>query len=298
MRTKKQKQILAALVFLFFAGIVIAAPEGPTTLAVGNSSTRTPQSADTLDAYAGNVSTLNIFGKTVTQTWQAYAGNISGTVSLEDSEGYVVYDWELASPEGEIYATYMSSVDWSAANVQCWNWTHGTAGTPPSDNDYLQLEELEGYDINILPNTYLGSGVDLGLAADDVDGVNETFNYTPSPEGTKWYSHSSFYVGTQLINGSCSDRKLERENACGTHSGGMGPCPVLKTYNGTRHEVFEEVLLYANESGDGGIIYTAIIKDDVTGYNNKTWDFQMLVGEDGHDGDTTTTTYYFYVELE
>jgi hypothetical protein len=68
---------------------------------------------------------------------------------------------------------------------------------------------------------------------------------------------------------------------------------------------YQEVLLTVNNSKT--IIYTTIIENrrgdnntDVMGFNNRTNDFQILVGDDGHDGpgQDSPTEYYFYVELE
>ncbi|MGV8085989.1 MAG: hypothetical protein ACP5N1_00005, partial [Candidatus Woesearchaeota archaeon] len=72
-------------------------------------------------------------------------------------------------------------------------------------------------------------------------------------------------------------------------------CRAVNLYNstGASSEDFQEVLLH-----DGAaVIYTAIIKQDSLGFDDRTHDFQMLVGENGHLGDSTSTPYYFYVEL-
>ena len=61
---------------------------------------------------------------------------------------------------------------------------------------------------------------------------------------------------------------------------------------------FNETLLYSISEAD--LIYTALItRGGADGFksNNDNYDFQMLVAEDGHQGDTSTTNYYFYVEL-
>ncbi len=59
---------------------------------------------------------------------------------------------------------------------------------------------------------------------------------------------------------------------------------------------FDEVLLY---DGSANIIYTTKIENDVIGYTNRsgqTYDFQMLVAENGSPS-VFQTDYYFYVEL-
>ncbi|MDD5086777.1 MAG: hypothetical protein PHV16_03400 [Candidatus Nanoarchaeia archaeon] len=59
---------------------------------------------------------------------------------------------------------------------------------------------------------------------------------------------------------------------------------------------FEEVLLY-----DGtNFIYAAIIENDHDAYmnSNEPYDFQMIVAEDGRETWSSSTPYYFYVELD
>ncbi|MBN1543973.1 hypothetical protein JW898_00760 [Candidatus Woesearchaeota archaeon] len=215
-------------------------------------SRRTAVTSPTLDAVAGNVTQLTVAGNTVTQTWQGYYGNVTGTVTLDDANNNTMYDWSLASPEGEIYAS-QATVTWTSGNVKCYDLELSDAVY----SNHVTLAELE---------------TSLGLAAADVDGVDETF-----PEGA---GYDNFYVGEFLINSA--------------------ECPTTQTYNGSEVKdanSFQEVLLYDNTSNQ--IVYTAIIEEtEPVGFNDLYWDFQMLVGEDGHNGDTATTPYYFYVELE
>ena len=212
-----------------------------------------------IQAEAGNVTELTITSKSQTQTWQGYYGNISGTITLDDASNWTMYDWALSEPQGEIYASNGSSVTWSY--IRCVNY---------SNNGTIQYAE------NI---TRIESW--LGLAADDVDGIDETFNETGNLDGAT--AHPTVYVGTYTIS--------------------SGTCPAADTYqNDTTAGIqFAEILLTDNVS----IIFTTIIENDdvgvdteVQGFDNQTHDFQMLVGDDGHDGDTAITNYYFFVELE
>lgn len=249
----KKRILLLALAILLVVQVSVALPEGPLNLTVLNSSRRTPASAADVSAYAGNVSQLNLDGDTVTQTWQGYYGNISGTITLDDHLNKTLYDWALASPEGEVYAA-TATIDFSQGNIKCFNYSSSVPA------EYMSLDELES---------------SLGLASTDVDGVNETFKNETT--------HTSFYAGLNFIDGSVAE----------------DACPTVKLYNSTEGStagLFEEVLLYDLTSHIP--IYASIIEEDQIGFSNQSIDFQMIVGEDGHNGDSTATTYYFYLELE
>ena len=204
-------------------------------------------------AEAGNVTKLTITSLTQTQAWQGYYGEISGTITLDDAHNYTMYDWALADPEGEIYASNGSSVTWSS--IMCVNYSNDI-----SSDFALNLTTLEDM---------------FGMAESDVDGIDETFNESGHlSDGTT--DHPVVYVGTHTI--------------------AAGTCPATDLYeNDSSSGInFTEILLTDNSS----IIFTSIIEVNRMGYNSSTWDFQMLVGEDGHDGDDTVTPYYFFVELE
>ena len=236
-----------------YAQIIPTEPEGPTTLNVETTSRRTPAGAATIQALAGNVTQLSIVGNTVTQTWQAYYGNVTGTITLDDANNNTIYNWDLASPEGEIYASE-SPIDFTYENIGCYDFNMSDVG----QSDFNTLAEYEAL---------------LGLKADDADGIDETFR-----EGT---GYDSFYVGSRYIDNTSVI------------------CPTTQMYSQNEQQDqsrFQELLLYDNSSDK--LVYTAIIEQDVIGFDNQYWDFEMIVGENGHDGDTTTTTYYFYVELE
>jgi hypothetical protein len=153
LRVKSFLALVMILVFVSFAFAVV--PFGVENTNVESSSKSTPDDPVGVPAQAGNVTELNIFGYSVTQTWQGYFGNVSGTIQLADSIDNIMYNWSVADPEGEIYATRQSSVSWE--KVGCFNW---------SEN-----------------GSWLES--DFNIVSDDVDGVDETFDS---------YSHPVFYT--------------------------------------------------------------------------------------------------------
>lgn len=109
-------------------------------------------------------------------------------------------------------------------------------------------------------DTYLGS---LGKA----DAVNNTFSNSTT--------HDGFFVGTEEITAnSCSAVNLK--NSTGYSSD------------------WQEVLL---STANGERVYTALLSSNNEGFNGSSYDFQMIVGENGHSGDVATTPYYFWIEL-
>jgi len=107
----------------------------------------------------------------------------------------------------------------------------------------------------------------IGQATDDADSVRNTFNKK---------SHPNFYVGlTQISADSCNSTNIYDNN-------------------GVQTTKFYEILLTDDASN---MVYTAVLEKNEVGFDSNNYDFEMIVGEDGHGGDVSTSAYYFYVEL-
>jgi hypothetical protein len=117
--------------------------------------------------------------------------------------------------------------------------------------------------------------------------VNEenAINHTTNPDdnisatfSTK--NHTSFYIGTtEITSNSCYSIHTNVNDQAQTSS-------------------FEEIILYdGTNTTNGDLVFTTKLEQDVVGYNSKTYDFQMIVPEIGLETWTSSTGYYFYVEL-
>jgi len=107
----------------------------------------------------------------------------------------------------------------------------------------------------------------FNINSSDTDGIDETFALN---------NHAGFTTaGTSFGSGECSNTQL---------------------LNNTGGAAFDEVMIKAVTENIP--VYVAILSDDTPGFDGETHDFEMMVPEDGHDGDTTPTTYYFYAELD
>jgi len=103
------------------------------------------------------------------------------------------------------------------------------------------------------------------------DNITATFNTTENA------THVEFFVATVNITNSS--------------------CPTLNTYvnNVTQDSNFEEVVLW--EVTGGNIIYATILETNQQGFDSASYDFQMIVPENGAPGWSGATAYYLYVEL-
>jgi hypothetical protein len=114
-------------------------------------------------------------------------------------------------------------------------------------------------------------------------GTEETaMNHTNNPDDNisatfNSQDHDSFWVGTVTIQ---SDS-----------------CYSIHTYVNSSQQSsdFEEVLLW--DSVNSAMVYTALLEEDAYGFDNNTYDFQMIVPERGYAAWDSSTAYYFYVEL-
>ncbi len=254
--------ILVVLTFGLFLYTTSAVEPNGATLEDPLRTERAPSgTAGNNSAMAGNITEISVFGYSTTTAWQGYLGNVSGAIRLADASGDVLYNWTLTSPSGEVYASVNSTITWS--NIQCLNFTAvGNFSTAGETAGSINL-----YGINL---TRLES--DFGISDNDADGVNETFSEANS--------HAEFYTANQLFS--------------------AGECLSTDVYDNTGAGVdgnFEEVLLY--EPTTASVVFTSLLEDNQNGFDAKSYDFEMLVLEDGHDAQaSSTTTYYFFVELE
>lgn len=106
----------------------------------------------------------------------------------------------------------------------------------------------------------------FNIDSGDTDGVDETFTSN---------DHAEFQTdGVSFEANQCNNTKLFGSGGAAT---------------------YDEILLI---DGSNRTVYASILSDDTTGFDDVTHDFEMMVPEDGHSGNTQPTTYYFYVELE
>ncbi|MBW2990752.1 hypothetical protein KY348_03540 [Candidatus Woesearchaeota archaeon] len=116
--TKKVSIIFLLILILTFAffvnkSLVLAAPQG-ATITSNQTETASVRTADSHTAAGGSFTTLLLNVTSQTSKWKAYVGNISGKMTLDNSNNFTIYDWTLTTVQGEVYVSRNDSVNFSS----------------------------------------------------------------------------------------------------------------------------------------------------------------------------------------
>jgi len=152
---------LASILSLLLFRIIDAQPSG-VDITYNVTETKSPAPADYINTSGGTFTTLILSAETQNLRWKAYAGNVTGVLTLDDSGNYSIFQWTLTTITGEVYATRNNSVTWSG--IRCAN-----------ESDIIAEE------------------IALNHTTSHSDSINSTFSYK---------IHRSFYVGNVQINQS------------------------------------------------------------------------------------------------
>src|SRR3989338_10660551 len=121
-KVKMLSLVVIVIAVALFRIIALAQPEGPESMQRGASERKPDYDPVVVQAQAGNVTALTINATRITERWQGYYGNITGTITLDDAQNNSLYQWQIASPQGEIYAVNHSTTP-TWADVICFNFS-------------------------------------------------------------------------------------------------------------------------------------------------------------------------------
>jgi hypothetical protein len=202
------------------------------------------------------VSSRGAFGNTSLASTDVQAGNIT---ELNVSGASITTHW--AGFYGEI--TGGLTLANSAGNV-FYNWT--SLNYPVSGKVFASTSNAVDWNaIACIDMTGIASlETALGIDPADGDRINQTFTSS---------AHPGFTVGGTALSGC---------NSTNAH-----------TNTGLEATTFYQILL-ADNDGAGDAIFTTLINDSTTGFDNAAHDFELLVGESDGAG---TTEIFFYIEL-
>jgi hypothetical protein len=271
MKAKTTTLLLAVLMLLAAAVSVSAqslAPSAPSSVTYVTNSTNANLQGTAQSHVRGYIHYVNIDESSPTQKWKAYVGNVSGEFALQDASGNAIYDWTIATITGELYATKEAPSGGSgrfAGGVPTWT------AVQCANSTILYDEESQ-----------------INHTVTDEDSMRNTFR------NSNYFNLTTFYAGETQVTDS---------SVIGSEAGGCFGA-YMNTNNADQYTDWQEVVLtdgtYEDEGSgdlDYDVIYAALLENNVNGFNNVPYDFQILLPESGLDGAQTPLTYYFYVEL-
>ena len=228
--------LLALLLASLMAYGAVPEPSAPSDMDISSNESPAPSVGPLINISGGTISRISFNTTTQNYRWKGFVGNISGRLVLGDAQSRALYDWDINTLTGEVYATRKSSLpDWES--ISC------------AQGQTISAEQRS-----------------LNISTNSTDSINRTFSKL---------THDTFYVGTKEIE----------ENTCQS---------TALNVNGTsQSQYFQEVLL---EDGSW-LVYTSLLENSTYGFDNNSYDFQMIVAENALQGSQPNEAYYFYVEL-
>ncbi len=162
-----QKTIIAGLLAIFsvlLIGGALAAPSGATVASTLNSSW-SGQSAESMAAYGGNVSQMNVSTYQQTASWVGFWGNVTGGLTLRDAGGNSFYSWTVSSlTDSIVYACNETTITWSTIakfnNSQAEDF-YSDGGNDDWNDTFTLFENFTGISFNVTDANYtttLGTG--------------------------------------------------------------------------------------------------------------------------------------------
>ncbi len=301
METNNFSQLLSLLLVfsLLAVGMVFAAissePSKPTSITELGNVTNSYPNATALNGTRGYIYELIINESQPTQKWVAYVGNVIGKYALQDPNANAVYDWNIITVTGELYATkegpFVTGACEQGIGGSCTGGLNPFAGGIP-----------------YWPNLTCANNVSSVFGSAMITREEKMFNHTASDEDS--YSNTfkstgftlpTFYAGETRVSdsgymwngsaGNCYGVNLMRNNTKFASDTGKNWTEVILT-DGTFQYVDSTL---ADQNYD--LIYGVLLENDSFGYNGTKYDFQVLLPQSGLSGTQSNVAYYFYIEL-
>lgn len=154
------KPMLIVVILMAAVFSVLADPSG-TTISNNSTDPGATITPDNRTDPGGTITTMQLDATQQNQQWKAYIGNMTGTLTLDDSNSQTIFSWDLpaSSITGEVYASRTNSISWG--DVNC------------SEQSIIDTEHTA-----------------LGISSGAVDSINATFNET---------THNAIITGGRTI---------------------------------------------------------------------------------------------------
>lgn len=169
----------------------------------------------------------------------------------------------------------------------------------------LTLDDAAGYTIFDWGVTNVGGVIFATTSSNSVDwdNINCTWGITGDNTNRSVEEYQNIVMNHTSVNDNITATFAQRDHSefyVHQKTFNEDTCYSIHTYvNDTPQSTdFEEVLLYdGTNTTNGALVYAAILEQDVQGFDEDIYDFQMIVAENGGQGFDSATPYYFYAEL-
>lgn len=132
--------VILAMIIFTNKTFVLAAPQG-AAITFNNTENATTRPADSHTAAGGSFTTLLLNVTSQTSKWKAYLGNVTGKLTLDNSNNKTIYDWALTIVQGEVYVSRNNSITFSS--LACAN-----RGNITSEDTYMNINSSSDDSIN------------------------------------------------------------------------------------------------------------------------------------------------------
>ncbi len=131
---------MLVIVLVLSVGRAGAIPQGAVIVSssVENATVRSPTSSTAL---GGSFTTMVINATSQTSKWKAYVGNVTGRITLDNSQNKTIYDWSISRVQGEVYVSRNNTIAFST--MACANAANITA-----EMNYLGINATTDDSIN------------------------------------------------------------------------------------------------------------------------------------------------------
>jgi hypothetical protein len=277
--TRNVYLVISMIVLLSIISLsTLAAPSEPTGITVTGNESIAYNLGHKLNNSKGYIYSINITELAPTSKWIGYVGNINGEYALQNSDSEALYDWDIVTVTGEVYATKEASE---------------VAG-PRSNGLAADEDSPYGGGIPYWPNVTCANSTMIGIEESlfshtntDEDAYTATFTNGAAFDNPGFYAGDTQITDTSDFGGNCFGVMLNVNN---TDNSSAWHEVVLTDGTYQYNNASESALHY-------DITYAGIISDNTLGYDGNTYDFQMILPQTGLPGTQPNVAYYFYVEL-
>lgn len=239
------------------------------------------------------------------------SGAIAALAALSLALAIIICQGAAAAPSGPTI-TFIANETKSSAGAAIINTSGGTITTVML-NATTQNQRWKAYVGNVSGKLTLDDGNDNTIFDWSLTNVVGEIYATRSSASINWTgincSNSTHIENEERsMNHTNMDDNItatfdelnSRQFFIGTEEILEDTCSAVHTYvNSTSQSVkFEEVILYDGATPEyGNIVYATPLEQDAFGFDRSTYDFQMILPENGLPSWRGSTAYYFYVEL-